>query len=214
MAYIYKITNDINGKVYVGKTEHSIERRFKKHCRDRLKRRCEKRPLYSAMNKYGIEHFHVELIESTNNPNEREAFWIDKFNSYHNGYNATKGGDGKSYLNYDLIIRRYLEVQNIAEVSRELNIDRTTISNILHTNNIPIKSSQSIMKDTHSIKIVQLDISTGKELRVFSSYHELGKYLIKEFDAKGSVVAVCRHVKAVCIGDRKTAFGYHWQFAS
>ena len=65
MAYIYKIINDMNQKIYVGKTEFSIEKRFKEHCADVFKERNEKRPLYSAMRKYGIEHFHIELIEET-----------------------------------------------------------------------------------------------------------------------------------------------------
>ena len=34
MAYIYKITNNVNGKIYIGKTEHSVEKRFKEHCSD------------------------------------------------------------------------------------------------------------------------------------------------------------------------------------
>ena len=55
MAYIYQIINDINDKIYVGKTEFSIEKRFKEHCRDAFKERSEKRPLYSAMRKYGVE---------------------------------------------------------------------------------------------------------------------------------------------------------------
>ena len=62
MGYIYKITNDINDKVYIGKTCLTIEERFKQHCSDSKKNRCEKRPLYAAMNKYGIEHFHVDLV--------------------------------------------------------------------------------------------------------------------------------------------------------
>ena len=69
MAYIYKITNDINGKSYIGKTEkNNIQERWKDHLIDYKKRRTEKRPLYSAMNKYGIEHFHIEQIEETDNP--------------------------------------------------------------------------------------------------------------------------------------------------
>lgn len=59
MAYIYQIQNDVNGKLYVGKTEFSIEKRFKEHCKDAFKDRNEKRPLYSAMRKYGIEHFQL-----------------------------------------------------------------------------------------------------------------------------------------------------------
>lgn len=41
MAYIYQITNDINQKIYIGKTEFSIEKRFKEHCKDAFKDRNE-----------------------------------------------------------------------------------------------------------------------------------------------------------------------------
>ena len=95
MAYIYQITNDINGKIYIGKTEFSLEKRFKEHCQDAFRERCEKRPLYAAMRKYGIEHFHIELLEETDNPEERETFWIEEKQSFKFGYNATLGGDGK-----------------------------------------------------------------------------------------------------------------------
>ena len=57
MAYIYKIINDINQKIYIGKTKFSIEKRFKEHCSDAYRRSFEKRPLYAAMRKYGIEHY-------------------------------------------------------------------------------------------------------------------------------------------------------------
>ena len=82
MAYIYKLVNDINQRIYVGKTEFSIEKRFKEHCRDAFKPSFEKRPLYDVMRKYGVEHFHIELIEETDNPEEREIFWIEQLRSY------------------------------------------------------------------------------------------------------------------------------------
>lgn len=76
MAYIYKITNLTNGKSYVGKTLSTIDERWNEHCRSVRRKRCEKRPLYSAMNKYGINNFKIEQIEECNDDiaNEREKF--------------------------------------------------------------------------------------------------------------------------------------------
>ena len=51
MAYIYQITNDINGKIYIGKTEQTIEKRFQQHCNDSKKEKNCNRPLYKAINK-------------------------------------------------------------------------------------------------------------------------------------------------------------------
>ena len=63
MSFIYKITNDINDKIYVGKTNLSLQERFLQHCRDSQKESILNRPLYKAMNKYGVNHFQIELIE-------------------------------------------------------------------------------------------------------------------------------------------------------
>lgn len=102
MAFIYVITNDINGKQYVGKTNHKkVEERLKEHIRDSRKKSCEKRPLYNAINKYGIEHFHIEVLEECppEDSADREIYWIDKLQTYgRNGYNATRGGDSKNTM--------------------------------------------------------------------------------------------------------------------
>ena len=118
MGYIYKITNLINGKEYIGKTSLTIEERFKQHIKDSTRRDFEKRPLYDAMNKYGIENFIVEEIEQCNNDllNEREEYWIDYYGTFHNGYNATKGGDGSFYIDYDEIINLFKEGLTLKEI--------------------------------------------------------------------------------------------------
>ena len=138
MPYIYKITNDINGKIYIGKTMNSIEKRWKEHCNDYQKKRYEKRPLYSAMNKYGLKHFHIEQIEKCNDKdiNEREKYWIEYYGSFKNGYNATTGGDGKSYIDYDLVVALYKKNQNMSEVAKKLNILPETVIKILKCKNI------------------------------------------------------------------------------
>ena len=89
MPYIYKVTNNINGKVYVGKTLHPVEKRWKEHCQDYKKERYKKRPLYRAMQKYGETNFSIEQLEecSADTLNDREVYWIEKLGSFKYGYN-------------------------------------------------------------------------------------------------------------------------------
>lgn len=59
------------------------------------------------MNKYGIQHFKIRELEFCSNAesSEREKFWINFYNSYgSSGYNATLGGDGKNFLDYEKIL--------------------------------------------------------------------------------------------------------------
>lgn len=91
MNYIYKITNIINGKLYIGKTGKTIEERFQDHKRA-SKAPYVNRPLYDAMNKYGYEYFIIEEVECCKNDKEasiREMYWIAYYDTYRNGYNAT-----------------------------------------------------------------------------------------------------------------------------
>lgn len=106
MGYIYAITNKINGKQYVGKTTLTVADRWKQHIHDSKTRKGEIRPLYSAFKKYGIENFKIEELEKCSNDilSDREIYWIDKLDTYNNGYNATFGGDGKILYDYKKIL--------------------------------------------------------------------------------------------------------------
>ncbi|MBR6712359.1 MAG: GIY-YIG nuclease family protein [Selenomonadaceae bacterium] len=89
---VYKITNKLNGRSYVGKTTRSVEERFGEHAR------CKKFLVDKAICKYGRENFLVEVIEeceTIEQLNEREIFWIAELNcKVPNGYNLTDGGEG------------------------------------------------------------------------------------------------------------------------
>lgn len=108
---IYKITNDINDKIYIGKTEEKLNERWSRHIYDATLTNSKNRPLYNAINKYGIQHFFITEIESCNveELSEREKYWIAYYNSYYNGYNATLGGEGISKYNKEVILKLWQE---------------------------------------------------------------------------------------------------------
>ena len=212
MAYIYKITNDINGKVYVGKTEFSLEKRFMEHCRESERGRDVNRPLYSAMRKYGIDHFHIELIEETDKPEEREVYWIEQLRSYKNGYNATLGGDGKRYIDYDKVITLYNVYQNCSKVASILNISADAVRKILHSQQIEVISSQEVTKRKNE-KIVAMYSSLNEQpIQVFASYNEAARYLLEIGATSAKVLdGIAAHIRDACLGRRATAYKHYWK---
>lgn len=146
MGYIYKIYNDINEKVYIGQTSLTVEHRFKEHLTKAKTKERENLPLYNAMKKYGIEHFFVETIEKTDNLQEREKYWIQYYDSYNNGYNATLGGEGNSKIDHDLVISLYLKYKNATVVANLIGSERHAISRILKSHGIEIMTPSEIMK--------------------------------------------------------------------
>ena len=209
MAYIYQITNNINGKIYIGKTERTIEERFKEHCYDAFKRKSEQRPLYFAMRKYGIDNFSISLLEETNNPEEREIYWIEQKRSYKYGYNATKGGDGRRYIDYDLVIATYKEVQNMSKVATLVGIGVDTVSRILKDNQIKTLTSQEISQKLMGKPINQYDLS-GNYIKTFPSSSDAAVALGKLTSTSRGASS---HISDVCKGKRKTAYGYIWKYA-
>ena len=208
MAYIYQIVNDINDKIYVGKTERGIEERFREHCKDYTRRDFEKRPLYRAMKKYGVEHFHIELLEETDNPEEREVYWIEQKRSFKDGYNATLGGDGKHYIDYDLVIAMYLELQNQNEVARRMGISSDTVHTILKSNDVDILKNSEVSARVTG-KIINQYSLDGEYIQSFPSAKAAAESLGKISSTSNGASS---HISDVCRGKRKTAYGYKWKF--
>ena len=118
MIGIYKITNLINGKIYIGQSV-DIKRRFSEHQSKGISSRI---PLDRDIQKYKKENFLFEVIEccSIEELNAKETYWILYYNSNVNNYNFSLGGDfnsrgennGRAILREEdvIIIRRaYME---------------------------------------------------------------------------------------------------------
>lgn len=92
---IYKITNIINGKCYIGKsTESYFKKRIYRH---RKETSLTDTHFGRAIQKYGWDNFVVDIIERNihaENINDREVYWIKYYDSFKNGYNSTLGGEG------------------------------------------------------------------------------------------------------------------------
>ena len=145
MGYIYKITNKISGKSYIGQTITPIEERMRKHISD-AKWEQGITGIDAAIRKYGIENFNVEqLCECANKDLDfQEIYYIKKFNTFNKGYNLTAGGQhsgaGSSIgLIPEEVIDKYNELQTIKETAEYYKCSERTISNLLHANHVEIK---------------------------------------------------------------------------
>lgn len=92
--FIYKISNDINNKVYIGRTTRTIKQRWKEHLQSLNAGDC--RQIYAAMRKYGVEHFKIEPIYECDNLDElvqAEYTLCKQYRAYTDGYNMTEAGE-------------------------------------------------------------------------------------------------------------------------
>lgn len=214
MGYIYKITNKINSKSYIGKTESTIEKRFQEHCQEAFKERSKERPLYRAMRKYGIDNFEISLIEETDDTEEREKYWIQKYGTYgSNGYNATLGGDGKAYYNHQMILEKLLIDPYPNRVAKEIGCCPDIVREIAKINNIPIHHAGQERLASKAKKISQYSCD-GEYIQSFNSIAEASRYLVENQLTTGNSLSGIRgHISEVAKGKQKSAYGFVWRYA-
>ena len=139
---IYKITNKINGKCYIGQS-NDINRRW----RQELSPNAKLNPhLARAFEKYGIDNFEFEIIEECQREhlNEREQFYIEIYHSIdpNLGYNKTEGGDGN-------LGRHFIMSEEQKEKIRKANTGRKLteeqLINIRESNKYKIDPNQIVI---------------------------------------------------------------------
>lgn len=147
---IYKITNTINNKLYVGQTIRSVKDRWYRHCGTTKNDKEEAMAIKKAIKMYGKENFTLEVVEICDRTllNDREKYWISYYDSYKNGYNSTKcGQDGaKVPMLIDLseeIVNKYLSGESLRTIAKDYNVCHATIKLILKHNNVDLRETRT-----------------------------------------------------------------------
>ena len=216
MGFIYCITNKINQKKYIGKTLNTVDHRWKEHLKDYKKRKYEKRALYDAMNKYGSENFECETIGEFPDYvlEDKEKFFIDKFDSYHNGYNLTIGGDGKQLYDYDEIIEYYVNNDvTMLDTSLKFNCSVDTVKFVLTKYNIVIRNqSNKYFGNCQQPKQIDCFDKNDNLVKTFKSTSDASKWLFENGKCKKINSGVRGHICDCANGKISTAYSYKWRY--
>lgn len=140
----YKIQNNTNNKLYIGKTFADTSRRWSDHIRVALDDTgtYKKETIHYAIAKYGLANFTFSIIEYFETEDEAyagEIINIEKYNSFYSGYNETKGGRGAIEIHRALdldqarkVIDLYLDGYEIVDLTKVFIVSKAVISDIIH----------------------------------------------------------------------------------
>ena len=139
---VYSITNKLNGKKYVGQTTKTLEHRIRQHIVT-AKRGKVKRKLYNAINKYGIENFDVHIecyCKDLDELNDKESYFIEKYDCVKNGYNYGYGGDNNVMFS-PIVKEHHDNIMRSKEVRQKIS---KTMKDRIHKYGISKETRQKI----------------------------------------------------------------------
>ena len=185
-GFIYKITNNVNGKVYIGQTIQTIKERFYQHCATKCSDSVLNMAIHKAIKKYGKSNFTIEVIEEVDKDslNDREKFWIEYYNSYNNGYNSTRGGQNGSThckeLDTESIIKEYNLGKSLRSIGNTFKVDKQTIKDLLIRNNVTLRTTKSYkLSQTDRISIIE-DVKSGIDRKLIMEKWSISKSYLSQ----------------------------------
>lgn len=218
---LYKIINDINSKIYIGKTYKTLSERWSGHINSAFKLNDSKTDyeynykIYKAIRKYGIEHFQIVLIDRFEEGilEQKEIEYIQKYDSYRNGYNSTLGGDGnKRELKLEGYSEHIIEMYNqgfsIEHIAISMDTSYNSVSNLLKKFNVEIRH-ETYREDT---RIVMYD-TYFNPIKIFTNKAEVGEWIINDTEyayyERTLYTALSNSCKTGCV-----RYGHRWQLYS
>lgn len=198
MPGIYKLTNILNGKIYIGKAQN-----LKYRTNTYKKRNNPQRAIEFAMNKYGREGFRIEAIEifprgtSDNVLCKRETFWISFLRTSHpkRGYNSTEVSFDERGEKFR---KRKLEIKTLKRQNKWVAPEKI----------IKEKNSVCLKHWGMSKPVNQLDKITGELIKTWNSASEASIALCGCDSSRSTIGAVANGRYG-----RKTSLGFKWQYS-
>lgn len=233
---IYKITNKINGKVYIGQTICSLKTRWRQHCNTDIPT-----AIHSAIKKYGRDMFTVEQIDTACDRDEldvKEVYWIKFYNSLSpNGYNLETGGN-KNHIVSEETRRKIIEANKGRKHSEETK--RKMSESLKHPSEETRRKISEALKNRKWSEESRRKISEAHKGKKLSEEHKRklseikrGKYIGANHSQAKKVICIetklvystikeageCiginfKNISEVCRGKRNTAGGFHWEYVN
>ncbi len=165
---IYTIICKVNQKRYIGQTVKNVTTRWKEHLRESSVDKGN-RPLYNAIKKYGQGMFTIRTLEEDiprEKLSEREIYWIEQFDAYNNGYNATTGGE--SNFNIREEVKEKISSSMVGLRRSDDTIERHRLAQKKRTNHFKVRGDGKHQR----VKIRATLLSTGE----VSEYQSLSEF--------------------------------------
>lgn len=239
-GYIYKIYNDINGKVYIGQTIQTVKERFLDHLSCAKNKKYDTY-IYRAMRKYGLENFNIiELLKIQNESidqlhielNEVEKLYIKMYQSVDSeyGYNTDDGGLScnkfrKEVDKYDFDGNFLCSYKSIVDAAKCMNCSANTIADACK--GIHVHATGFIWRfkgdDFYKYPVVQKD---KRNIPITANYitTKVNCYTLEDIyvctynsleEAKNAVgLKNSSNITNVCRGKRNHSGGFKWYYAN
>lgn len=232
---IYKVTNIINNKVYIGQTVKTLSQRKSEH-KHRFLYENSHNKFYNALKKYGWDNFTWEVIEESKDwtyeiLDQKEKYYIQLYDSINNGYNILKGGncsriDGnqmaiscgsKPFYAFNIKGELIGEFVNKKEFSRQYGIEVQRVVEMVQNKTLSAKGIIVIDKELYTTELLHYRIKNCvKKLPFIAINKKTGEQSqiftsIEECKRILNLPINC-HIGEVLKGTRKTSNGYIFKY--